>query len=153
MKIRTLSIRTLSISATLLGCWSISAAALNEAGQRNAKLLASGGPTAVARAAKDMFETAATDPELLDIAAQQLSEFHLKNPRVREYADATAWLCKALGTSGNGRYKTLLEQVSKAKINRKTRKYCDQSADNLPDESANSFQPGSVDLARYRDAG
>ncbi len=141
-------------AAALLACWTFSALALDAAGQRNIKLLASGGPGAITRAAKDIFETGATDKELLDVAAQQLSEFHLRNPKVREYADATAWLCKALGTSGNGRYKPLLEQVSKAEIHRKTRKYCDQAADNLPDDkSAAPFQPGSVDLAKYRDAG
>lgn len=127
--------------------------ALDSSGERYTKMLTSGGPGTIGRAAEDIFSTATTDQEVLDVAAQVLSEFHLKNTDTREYADATAWLCKALGASGNGRYKPLLEQVANADIHRKTRKYCSQAAKNLPAGSADAFRPGSVDLAAYREGG
>jgi hypothetical protein len=142
-----------ALSLVVLGCWHFPANALDASGQRSTKMLTSGGPGTIARAAEDIFSTGTSDPEVLDVAAQVLSEFYLKNPNTREYADATSWLCKALGNSGNGRYKPLLEQVAKADIHRRTRKYCDKAADNLPKGAANPFQAGSVDLAKYREGG
>jgi hypothetical protein len=151
--ISSVNTRILSVGVVVLGCWGMPAMGMDSSGQRYTKMLTSGGPGTIGRAAEDIFSTATSDQEVLDVAAQVLSEFYLKNPDTREYADATAWLCKALGNSGNGRYKALLEKVSKAEIHRKTRKYCDKAAENLPAGSADPFQPGSVDLAQYREGG
>ena len=141
------------MSCVVLGCWAIAANAMDQSGERYAKMLASGGPGSIARAGEDIFSTAYSDPEVLDLAAQVLSEFYMKNPDTREYADATAWLCKALGNSGNSRYRPLLDQVTKADIHRRTRKYCEKAADNLPKGVSDPFQPGSVDVSRYKEGG
>jgi len=148
-----MKLRFLSVSCVLLSWWAMSANALDQSGERYAKMLASGGPGTIGSAGEDIFSTAYSDPEVLDLAAQVLSELYLKNPDTREYADATSWLCKALGNSGKGRYRPLLEQVSKADIHRRTRKYCDKAADNLPKGAADPFQPGSVDVSRYKEGG
>jgi hypothetical protein len=148
-----MKIRILSLGSVLLGCWAISASALDQSGERYAKMLASGGPGTIRQAADDIFSTAYSDQEVLDLAAQVLSELYLKNPDTRDYADATAWLCKALGNSGKGRYRQVLEQVAKSDIRRNTRKYCDKGVDNLPKNTTDSFQPGSVDVSRYKDGG
>jgi hypothetical protein len=139
-------------AALILGCYGVFAHGLDASGQRYTQMLASGGPGSISRAAQDIFNTNHSDPEVLDVAAQVLSEFYLKSPDTREYADATAWLCKALGSSGNGRYKSLIETVTAADIHRKTRKHCEKAGDSLPAGVA-PFQPGSVNLARYRDGG
>jgi hypothetical protein len=45
------------------------------------------------------------------------------HPRDRRYADAMAWLCNILGASGDRRYATTLETVSRQSTNRKIKKY------------------------------
>jgi hypothetical protein len=145
--------RILFLSGMLLGFCMLSASAMDQSGERYSKMLASGGPGTIARAGEDIFSTAYSDQEVLDLAAQVLSEFYLKNPDTREYADATSWLCKALGNSGNARYRPLLEQVSKANVHKRTRKYCEKAMDNLPKTVSDPFQPGSVDVSRYKEGG
>ncbi len=130
-----------------------SALAMDAAGQRITQMFATGGPGTISGAAQDIYNTGVNDQEVLDVAAQVLSDTYLRNPNDRDFADATSWLCKALGNSNNGRYRALLETVSDAKINRRTRKYCENATDNLPKNAAASFQPGTVDLARYREGG
>lgn len=153
MKLPLRSVSLVPVSLVVLGCLSFSAYALDASGQRYTKMLATGGPGTIRAAAEDIYNTGVTDQEVLDVAAQVLSDVHLKNPNSRDYADTTAWLCKALGNSGNGRYRPLLEQVSAADINRKTRKHCDNGAEALPKGAADAFQPGSVDVARYKEGG
>lgn len=146
MKFRILAI-TLFLSAVQV------ASALDASGLRYTKMLASGGPGTIQGSAEDIYNTGVKDQEVLDVAAQALSEIYLKNPNSADYSQATSWLCKALGNSENGRYRSLVETVAKANIHRKTRKYCEKALDGLPKGATTSFEPGSVDLARYRDGG
>ena len=132
-----------------LGLIAAPAMALDASGQRYTQMLTSGGPGTITRAAQDIYNTGYTDQETLDVAAQVLNDFYLKNPTARDYADATAWLCKALGNSGNGRYKALLDKVTASDIHRRTRKHCEGAASSLPAGVA-EFQPGSVNLDTYR---
>jgi hypothetical protein len=148
MRIKLLQIFCAAMLCTLGTAW-----ALDASGQRYTKMLASGGPGTMSAAAQDIYNTGVNDQEVLDVAAQALTEVYLKNPESRDYADATAWLCKALGNSGNGRYRALLDQVSNAKIHRKTRSYCEKAMAALPKDSGAAFQAGSVDLAAYREGG
>jgi hypothetical protein len=129
------------------------AGALDASGQRYTKMLASGGPGTIQGAAEDIYNTGVTDQEVLDVAAQVLSEIYLKNPKSPDYVQATSWLCKALGNSSNARYRPLLETVVKSKVHSKTKKYCDNAMDALPKGAGDAFQPGSVDLMRYREGG
>jgi hypothetical protein len=129
------------------------ALALDQSGQRYTTMLASGGPGTISSAAQDIFNTGMKDPEVLDVAAQVLVDLEPKTLLSGEFADAASWLCKALGISGNGRYKAVLESVVKADINKKTRKWCDKSADQLPKGAADSFVPGSVNVDAYKDGG
>ena len=144
--------RTLAVFLVLCAVGAGSAHALDDSGKRYVGMLTSGGPGTIARAGQDIFNTGSSDPEVLEVTAQVLSDIYLKNPDEREYADATAWLCKALGNSGNGRYKSLLEKVANGGVHRKTRGHCTKAAANLP-AGGEAFQPGSVDLAKYRAGG
>lgn len=148
-----MKIRTWPMSLAILGFLSLSAHALDASGQRYTKMLASGGPGTIRSAAEDIYNTGVTDQEVFDVAAQVLSEVYLKNPNSRDWADTTAWLCKALGNSSNARYRPLLETVSNAEIHRKTRKHCEGALEALPKSAADAFQPGSVELARYKEGG
>ena len=145
-------VRMLAISLMLM-FGACSAYALDASGHRYVEMLTSGGPGTISRAAQDVFNTGSSDQEVLDVAAQVLSDIYLKNPETREYADATAWLCKALGNSGKGRYKSLIEKVADGGVHRNTRSHCTKAAANLPAGAADAFQPGSVDLAKYRAGG
>ena len=148
MRTKLLSLACLALTCVAGNAWS-----LDSSGQRYTTMLASGGPGTISSAAQDIFNTGMKDPEVLDVAAQVLVDLEPKTLLSGEFADAASWLCKALGISGNGRYKAVLESVVKADINKKTRKWCDKSADQLPKGATDSFVPGSVNVELYKDGG
>jgi hypothetical protein len=137
-------------SATVIFACAPSALALDEVGQRYVKLMANGGPTSIRSAAESIFNTGNTDQEVLDAAAETLAINYKKNPASETHADAAAWLCKALGNSGNGRYKALLTEVTDQAQGKKLRKHCNKAADNLPKGVA-PYVVGSFNLAAYKE--
>ncbi|MGC3979797.1 MAG: hypothetical protein QM808_00880 [Steroidobacteraceae bacterium] len=145
--------KSLLCACVVLGAVAAPAWALDASGQRYAQMLASGGPGTISSAAQDIFNTGMKDPEVLDLAAQVLVDLGPKTLLSGEFADSASWLCKALGISGNGRYKAVLESMSKANINKKTKKWCEKSADQLPKGAADSFVAGSVNVDSYKDGG
>jgi hypothetical protein len=128
------------------GSWAFDAST-----QRYAQMLASGGVSSMQRSGEEIFNQGLTDQELLDVAAEALAQNYAKNTG-ETYVNAMSWLCKALGVSGNGRYRELLTDVSKKAANRKLAKYCDKGADSLPKGVA-AYVAGSVDLDRYKEGG
>lgn len=64
-----------------------------------------------------------TDPGLLEVAETELLKGYMKKTRDRHYIDAMAWLCNALGRSGQVQYKETLREVYKKAGHRKIRKY------------------------------
>lgn len=148
MNMKSLSLVGAAIICTLSTSW-----ALDASGQRYSKMLSSGGPGSIRSAAEDIYNTSFTDQEVLDLAAQVLSEFHTRGPDNRDNADTTAWLCKALGNSGSARYRSILEQVSNANIHRRTRGHCETAMDGLPKDATAQFVVGSVTVADYREGG
>jgi len=130
-----------------------SALALDSSGQRITRMLATGGPNTVSDAAQDVYNQRIVDQEVLDVVAETLNQYYTRNQNDRDYVDTTSWLCKALGSSGNGRYRDFLQTVVKSHVHKRARKYCDNALDGLPKGVANQYQPGSVDLANYKDGG
>ena len=63
------------------------------------------------------------DPGLLEVAETELLKGYMKRTRDRHYIDAMAWLCNALGRSGQVQYKETLKEVSKNAGHRKIRSY------------------------------
>lgn len=144
--------KILSVACALsAGLLVSSAYGMDASAQRYAQMLASGGVSSMQRAAEEIFEQSLTDQELLDVTAEALTQNYAKNSG-ETYADSMSWLCKALGNSGNGRYKSLLMEVTAKASNRKEKKYCDKAADNLPKGVA-PYAAGSVDLERYKEGG
>jgi hypothetical protein len=131
-----------------LCCWGGAAQALDASGQRYVDQLVKGGPVSIRDAASSIYHTGMKDQEVLDVAAEVLAQSY-QHPNGNSHLDALAWVCRALGASGNGRYKALLQQVADAG-NRKLSKHCGGAADDLPAAAGPSYQPGSVDLAAYR---
>jgi hypothetical protein len=144
--VAALSLCSLALCAT-------NALALDAAGERYTKMLASGGPGTIGAAAEDIYNSGAKDREVLDVAAQVLEDIHLRNIDAFEWADATAWLCKALGNSGDGRYRPLLDRITASGISRRAKGHCEKSAKQLPSGTTDPFQAGSVNVENYKDGG
>jgi len=63
------------------------------------------------------------DQKLLDIVNDELLKGYNSNSNDRNYVEAMAWLCNALGASGQAKYASTLETVSREAPNRKLQKY------------------------------
>jgi hypothetical protein len=65
--------------------------------------------------------------------------------------DAVAWMCRALGASGNSRYRPVLERIENDKsVHRKGRGHCEKAAKGLPKEVSNPYTAGTVNLELLR---
>jgi len=130
----------------------VNAWGLDEVGTRYVKMLANGGPSSIRSTAESIFNTGNTDQDVLDAAAETLAQNYRKHPTSETYADAMAWLCRALGNSGNARYKAVVEDVANNAESRKLKKHCDRAAGDLPKAAgATPYVAGSFDLAKYKD--
>ena len=123
------------------------ASALDASGKRYAQMIASGGLGSMQHAAEEIFNQGINDQELLDVAAEALAQNYSRNANGETFVDSISWMCKALGNSGNGRYKELLTKVSESGIHKKARKYCDRAADNLP-KKVTPYVVGSYHIIR-----
>src|SRR5690348_14775527 len=135
----------IAVAGLICGLSAASVWALDESGQRYVKQLASGGPSSIHSAAESIYSTGVTDQQVLDVAAEALAQGYRKNTDMEPYADAMAWVCRALGNTNNGRYKELLAQVAKETPNKRLRKHCEKAASSLP-KGASHYVVGSVDL-------
>jgi len=63
------------------------------------------------------------DSKLLDIVNDELLKGYNGNSNDKNFVEAMAWLCNALGASGQSRYASTLEKVSQEAENRKLKKY------------------------------
>jgi DNA-directed RNA polymerase specialized sigma24 family protein len=129
----------------------INAWGLDEAGTRYVKMLANGGPSSMRSAAESIYNTGNTDQDVLDAAAETLLTNYRKNPTSETYADAMAWLCRALGNSSNARYKSVVEEVANNAESRKLKKHCDRAAGDLPKADGAGYVAGSFDLSKYKE--
>lgn len=132
-----------------IGFASLPAQAASESGNRYIDQMTRGGPVSIREGAQSIYHTGNTEQEVLDVAAEILAQRY-RTAVDRSYADALAWICKALGASGNGRYKAVVTEAANNGANRAIKKHCDKAADSLPAATGGSYQPGSVDLARYQ---
>ena len=74
-------------------------------------------------AARAMFHENIRDPDLLALAANKLKFLYMLNGLDRESQDTAAWLCKAIGQSGQSKYKNLLMEIAGKTPYKKIRKY------------------------------
>ncbi len=125
-----------------------SAHAVDVVGQRYIDQMTQGGAVSIKRAAQNIYHSGETNTEVLDIAAETLLTKHMTAGK-RE-ADAYAWVAKALGASGNGRYSSALKQVMSSTKNRSVKKYAKIAIGQLGDSSVTQYTQGMVDLDAVR---
>lgn len=119
--------------------------ALTAAEQRHVNMLTQGGMASVKQAAQEMFNAGEKNPAVLDYLAEIL---------LRQYASASpgeidtlSWAAKALGQSGNPRYRdTLSEITNSSSTNKKLRKYAEKALDDLGDGQVPQYKRGGVSL-------
>jgi len=74
-------------------------------------------------AARAIYHEKQTDTELLDLAEEKLKMLYLKAGLDGEWQDTAAWLCKAIGQSGEQKYIKFLAEVNDKTPYNKIRKY------------------------------
>ncbi len=74
-------------------------------------------------AAKIVAKLYANDQAILDIVNDELLKGYNSSSGDRDFVEAMAWLCNALGASGQARYVSTLEKVSREAPNKKLQKY------------------------------
>lgn len=85
--------------------------------------LKSSSPIQVREGAKIVLRKYIADPQMLDAANDALLAGYMEQPNDRNHVDAMAWLCKALGASGQSKYLATLQEVARKAPNRKLRSY------------------------------
>lgn len=114
------------------------ALALDATAQRYSQQLSSGNAVSVRDAAESIYQMGYREQAVLDIAAEVLLQGYNSAD-----ADAMAWVCRALGNSGNGRYKVAVSQAA-ASGNRKLERHCGKAADALSGATGAAYVPGSA---------
>lgn len=133
--------------AFILGAYPCSARTAGES--RAIEMLVRGGPESQRDVAQSIYNGIERNPEVLDIAAEVLLQSYRRSGFVQ--IDATSWLCKALGASGNARYRGVLEEVAAQSVDKKVKKYATQALGTLPAGEAAPYLAGTVDLVKLRD--
>lgn len=126
------------------------AQAVDPIGQRYIDQLVHGGLYSIKGAAQSIYNSGEKNPEVLDVAAEVLLERY-PNAATADI-DTLAWVCKALGASGNGRYYGVLDQVANGNVHRKLAKYAKQARDSLGSASGDQYVKGTVSLAALKSA-
>ena len=83
--------------------------------------------TQIRTAAKTIASKRMYTPEVLDACEEVLKQRYSEKINDSTHVDAMAWLCKILGASGDTKYRTLLDEVSRARVHRKLRGYAIKS--------------------------
>ena len=130
------------VCAGLLVCGS--ALAADATAQRYSQQLSSGNAFSVREAAESIYQTGYREEPVLDLAAEVLLQGYSTAD-----ADAMAWVCKALGNSGNGRYKAAVTQAA-ASGNRKLERHCGKAADSLSSAAGAAYVQGTAKTVKSK---
>lgn len=77
-------------------------------------------------AARAIYHEKRIDPDLLALAAEKLERLNSRSILDKQEDDTGAWLCKALGESGDPEYIALLATIAGSTQHRKIKKYASQ---------------------------
>lgn len=91
------------------------------------ELLRSPSPALKEKGAKYTVKLYPKNPELLQVAKEELLNGYKEKTRDRRHASAMAWMCNVLGRSGQVQYKDTLREVSKHAGHKYIRKYANKN--------------------------
>lgn len=86
-------------------------------------MIKSDSPASKQEAAQIVFNSVIFDEGLYKAINEEVLKCYKLNPDDKTYANAMAWLCKALAVSGENKYRATLEEVSENAPNKKLKKY------------------------------
>lgn len=98
---------------------------------RYIKMLRSNNLRSKADAGKLIVREGVKDTAVLDVVEQELLKGYLASGDDRAAVETMSWLCKALGASGNGKYRGTLQTVAQKAPHGKLQKYAKQSLGQL----------------------
>jgi hypothetical protein len=100
---------------------------------------------------ENMYNTSYSNTAVLDVLAEVTLEKYPQTGADFSTVDTVAWMCRALGASGNNRYRPVLEKISDDKsVHRKLRAHCEKAAKQLPKGTTNAYLAGTVNLELLR---
>lgn len=134
-----------------LGLCVSTAFAADVVGQRYINQLTRGGLVSIKQAAQSIYNTGESSTEVLDVASEVLLQRYSKAGK--RDIDTLAWVCRAIGSSGNGRYHNVLKEVVDSDAHRKLRKYAKKALKQVGDAEGKQYVKGSVDLKKMRKTG
>lgn len=123
----------------------IPAMAVSPAGERYINQIVGGGNSSLRRASQSIYHNGHRERVVLDVLSEKLLRTY--NDTSQTGVDALAWACKALGQSGDIRYRNVLQTVKKNAKHSKVRKYAKQSLNTMPTGKVKKpYKKGSVNL-------
>ena len=123
----------------------IPAMAVSPAGERYINQIVGGGNSSLRRASQSIYHNGLRERVVLDVLAEKLLKTYNDTSQIG--VDALAWACKALGQSGDIRYRNVLKTVNKKAKHSKVRKYAKQSLNTMPAGKVKKpYKKGSVNL-------
>jgi hypothetical protein len=124
---------------------------MNDLDKQYVEQIIKGGSGTLRQVAENMANTGYANVEVLDVLAETLLEKYPQTGADFGSVDSVAWMCRALGSSGNNRYRPILEHIADDKaMHRKLRGHCQKAAKQLPKGSENSYVAGTVNLELLR---
>jgi hypothetical protein len=140
---------TLILFASLVGGSAF--AEMNDIDKGYVEQIIKGGWGTLRQTSENMYNTSYSNTEVLDVLAEVTLEKYPQAGADFSTVDSLAWMCRALGASGNNRYRPLLEKISDDKsVHRKLRAHCEKAAKQLPKGNSNSYIAGTVNLELLR---
>jgi len=127
----------------------IPAMAVSQEGEQYINQIVGGSSSSFRQAAQSIYNNQLKEQLVLDVLAEKLLQTY--NDTDSTTMDAVAWACKALGRSGDVRYRDVLNTVNDNAKKYKVRKYAKQSLEMMPEGKAkHPYKKGSVDLAAMK---
>lgn len=136
------------ILAVVLGLFVSVVQAVDVVGQNYIDGLARSGLVGIKQVAKNIYTTNEQDVDVLDVVAEVLLSRY-SNVRNQDI-DTLAWLCNAIGNSGNDRYHKTLKEVVDSKAHKKLRKYAKKALKQVGKPKGAQYVKGTVDLVALR---
>lgn len=131
--------------AVLLCTASVAGASQDRDTERYLEMLRSKDHAQITRAAQGMYKTGHFDVEATDVMAELLLTGYDQKLGCKPCMQAMSWIAKALGASGNGRYRSVLETATESP-NRSVKKYAKKALSYLPEDQTPQYEPGSAKM-------